>query len=429
MRSIIDWFAPRFPLIHGLLTVRLRFFLTCLGVLFVVTVYSYYVVVLAQADGLFTKPGPMIGGDFVVFRTAALAAGTTAMVSNYDMATFSAALREAYPGHGAMMVGWLYPPSMYLVVRPLSLVSFVSGFALWVGVFGALFVATVRRLWSDRVALLLAIGSPAVLQSVITGQTGLLTASLIAGSAVLAGPRPVLAGICAGLLTLKPQFGLLIPIAFAAAGNWRAFAAAAITALALAGASMIAYGIEPWLAFVEAMTAHGERMASVGEFPFQKLMTPFGAARVLGAPPMVASLFQLIPTLLLATYVAWIWRRVVDSDLRLAALATAAMLATPYGFYYEMAILVPAMLVIAKRAMQTGWLRGERLSLFVIWSMALMTPGSDTFPAFPTSFVVALGAFVIAARRTLPATTGRLEYPKRRARPDPSTGGVPEVSV
>ena len=93
MRSIIDWFAPRFPLIHGLLTVRLRFFLTCLGVLFVVTVYSYYMVVLAQADGLFTKPGPMIGGDFVVFRTAALAAGTTAMVSNYDMVNFSAALR------------------------------------------------------------------------------------------------------------------------------------------------------------------------------------------------------------------------------------------------------------------------------------------------------------------------------------------------
>ena len=124
---------------------------------------------------------------------------------------------------------------------------------------------------------------------------------------------------------------------------------------------------------------------------------------LIGAPSAVATAAQMLATLVLAVYVFLVWRRVSAADLRLAALATAAPLATPYAFYYEMAILVPPMLLIAKRAAETGWLRGERLSLIVLWIAALWPPGPETVPAFPVSFAVTLGAFVIGARRVLPA--------------------------
>jgi arabinofuranan 3-O-arabinosyltransferase len=43
----------------------------------------------------------------------------------------------------------------------------------------------------------------------------------------------VLAGICLGLLTYKPQFGLLFPIALIAVGHWRVFVSASVTAIAM----------------------------------------------------------------------------------------------------------------------------------------------------------------------------------------------------
>ena len=41
--------------------------------------------------------------------------------------------------------------------------------------------------------------------------------------------RPLVAGMLFGLLAYKPQFGLMIPLALAAGGRWRRFAAAAAT--------------------------------------------------------------------------------------------------------------------------------------------------------------------------------------------------------
>ena len=56
----------------------------------------------------------------------------------------------------------------------------------------------------------------------LVGQNGFLTAALIGGTLYLMPVRPVLAGICLGLLTYKPQYGLLFPIVLVAAGHWRA---------------------------------------------------------------------------------------------------------------------------------------------------------------------------------------------------------------
>ncbi len=401
MKEIADGFANRFPLIYSLVTERRKLTLMLFAVAFMVITYGYFALLLITADGLFVSLGPMIGGDFIVFRTAAEAVGTPKMVSIYQMDNLAAMLRYAYPGHGDMMVGWQYPPTMYLVVSPFALVPFVAAYCLWLGAFGTLFVSTLRTITADRSALILALGSPAVLQAVITGQTGLLTASLIACSGAFATSRPLLAGVAAGILTVKPQFGLLIPIAFVAAGCWRAFAVAAVTGVALVVASVGAFGLAPWLAFFEAVTAHGDRLGAMSGFPLEKLMTPFGGARVLGASSSIAAGVQLAATIAMAGYVAVVWRQVKAFDLRLAALATASVLATPYGFYYEMVILVPPMLLIALRASKDGWLKGEQLSLIIVWVGALLTPGARDFPAFPTSFAVTLLAFAIAARRTL----------------------------
>ena len=62
---------------------------------------------------------------------------------------------------------------------------------------------------------------------------------------------PVIAGICFGSLVYKPQMAVLIPFALAAgapaAGDrWRAFAAAAVTAVVLVLASLALFGTATW---------------------------------------------------------------------------------------------------------------------------------------------------------------------------------------
>src|SRR6202043_3793016 len=110
----------------------------------------------------------------------------------------------------------------------------------------------VRR--QPAVSLMLA--SPFAAWNFLIGQNGFLTASLLGASLLLLERRPVLAGVFIGCLTYKPQFGILLPLALAAANQWRAFVSTAVTALILTGASIAAFGTGPWIAFPEQLAAH-----------------------------------------------------------------------------------------------------------------------------------------------------------------------------
>lgn len=402
MNQVIATIAEDFPLIYQLFTTRLKWSLATMAALFVAVAATLYGQLIYESEDLFTKAGPIIGGDFMIFEIAASVAGTPDMVAIYEMPNLKAALQNLYPGKGDFNFAWMYPPTMSLLIAPFALPSYLTSFTLWVTIFGGAFFLAASRLWSDKWALFFLASCPAVFQAIITGQNGFLTATLIAVAGAYADKRPILAGIAAGLLTIKPQLGLLIPIAFIAAGCWRAFAVAAASALLLAGASLIAYGADAWTSFFEAVTAHGARMGANG-FPSEKLVTPFGFATMLGAPASIAGAVQIAASLALATYVFIVWRRVRDWDLRLAALSTAAILATPYAFYYEIVIMAPAMLVIAKRAVETGWLKFERESLIAVWILPLIMPGDGGSPSMPICATGAILAFAVAARRTLAA--------------------------
>lgn len=404
MDKVAAAFAARYPLIYQLVTSRLKFSLAALAGLFVSIAILMYGQLVYQSEDLVTKAGPVIGGDFIVFRLAASVAGTPDMIAIYEMSNLKEMLEAIYLGKDDLNFAWMYPPTMSLIIAPFGLPPYLAAFALWVALFGGFFLFTTYRLWADKWALFFVAASPAVFQAVITGQNGLMTATLLALAGAFADRRPILAGIAAGLLTVKPQLGLLIPIAFLAAGCWRAFAAAAVTAVALALASHVAYGPESWIGFYEGVTAHGARMGAEG-FPYNKLVTPYGLIFMAGAPALVATLVQTAAGLALAAYVAVVWRRVRDWDLRAAALSTAAILATPYAFYYEIVIMAPALLLIARRGVETGWLRYEKLTLIVAWIAPMMMPAPHGTPNISTCAVGAIFGFLIVARRALPAAT------------------------
>src|SRR3984893_6397971 len=98
--------------------------------------------------------------------------------------------------------------------------------------------------------LLLALAFPAVLINVGHGHNGFLTAALLGGGLVILDRRALIARFLVGLMAYKPQFGLMIPIALAAGGYWRTFAAAAVTAVLLTLVTTLAFGVQVWHAFL-----------------------------------------------------------------------------------------------------------------------------------------------------------------------------------
>jgi hypothetical protein len=57
----------------------------------------------------------------------------------------------------------------------------------------------------------------------VHGQNQFLTASLVGGVFLTLERRPALSGILLGLLSYKPQLGVLFPVALAFGGYWRVF--------------------------------------------------------------------------------------------------------------------------------------------------------------------------------------------------------------
>ncbi|WP_428407345.1 glycosyltransferase family 87 protein [Hyphococcus sp.] len=388
-------FAGRYPLLHAVFIdpSPRTIVAACL------IAFAIYALILIRSalgsDGYVLPDKSIIGGDFTVFWTAAktlFAEGAGAM---YQPGLLNERLDAAFPLRGGFTLYWQYPPTYYFVIAPLAALPYPAALLGWWSVTAGAAMAALRSLWKARLPLLAVFASGAAWQALICGQTGFLTAALIAIAGGWADRRPILAGIAAGLLTVKPQLGLLIPVAYAAAGCWRAFAAAAVTALALAVLSAGIFGIETWGGFIGAMSAQGARM-STNVFPYYKLVSPYGFMMTLGAGGALAYAAQGIASLALAGFVFIVWRKSPSWETRLIALAAATPLVSPYAFYYEAPIFFAALLMVVKLGTERGWLPFEKQALMALWFLPVFAPGSEAFP-FPA--LLAFAAFGLCARR------------------------------
>lgn len=397
-RNVGAAFARRYPPIAAAFTTHLRWTLFAGAGLAIAVYMSTFLHSVLTAQDLITVQGPIVGGDFVVFWTAAREALSGDAIALYNPAQLEAALAANFPGKEDFRLLWLYPPAMLALITPFGALPYLPAYAAWVVSSLALFGVLLWRLWRNPAAVFFALTSLAAFQGWITGQTGFLTATLLGVAATQASKRPLVAGFAAGLLVIKPQFGLLIPIAFAAANCWRAFAAAALTGTMALGASAAIYGVDAYVIFLDAMQAHGGNMNAATKY-FSKIITPFGAASLVGAPYEAAIGLHLFVAAALAIFVAFVWRRTSDWDLRAMALLIATPFASPYALYYEMTIFIPAAFLVARRASAEGWLSWERPGLAILWVAPLLLPVAETTPSFPWKFAGAACVFMLVARR------------------------------
>ena len=185
--------------------------------------------------------GRPLGTDFTSFWSAGRLALDGRAAEAYDWPVLFALQKQM---HGVEhLYPWSYPPVFLTVVAGLAVFPYLPALVVWQvsTLFGALVAA-----WAalpSRLGVVAAIGCPTVFVCLGHGQTGFLTAALFLGGLVALQRSEVWAGVLFGLMVYKPQLGLLIPIALASGGYWRAIATAIITIAALVGLTIWIWGI------------------------------------------------------------------------------------------------------------------------------------------------------------------------------------------
>lgn len=359
----------------------------------------YLAAAYAQGIWIVAPDGGGVQSDFVNVWAAGRLTLAGHAAAAYDWPTHKlveeTAVGHAFDGY----FGWHYPPTFLFVAAALALLPYAAAYALWVfGTFPA-YLAAVRAIVGDRIGYLLAAAFPAVLANFVVGQNGFLTAGLIGGSLVLLERQPVLAGALIGLLTYKPHLGLLFPVALAAGGHRRAFFTAAAVGALMAAASWAAFGTGAWQAFVGNIGHTSQAFLSRGWADFSKLQTAFGLTRMLGGSEALAWTIQAGVALAAAIAIAMLWASRADHSIKAAALATGAMLATPYLYTYDLVVLAVPLAFLFRLGRTRGFLPQELAGIGVACLSILLFP----FVKAPVGFAALLIVAALIARRVLAA--------------------------
>jgi alpha-1,2-mannosyltransferase len=362
---------------------------------------------IALSDGLIDRNGKPIGTDFSSFYAAGSLALEGKAAGAYDMATHYAREQQLF-GADTPYYGWLYPPNFLLVAAPLALLPYPLALAAWQGSTLTLYLAVIAailyraRRENQAVAALwlpVAAAFPAVFINLGHGQNGFLSAALFGAALVSLPRRPALAGALFALLAYKPQFALVIPFALVAAGQWRTFVAAAVTVIALAGASTVLFGAEAWWSFLASTETSRKLLLEAGNVGFEKLQSVFAAVRILGGGVTLAYLVQGAVSVAAIGGTVWFWRSGQHRHEKAALLLAATAVAAPHILDYDLMLLAPSIAFFVA-ARSDGHFRDYEISLLAaVWITPLLARPVAGLTGIPLGFLAGLTLFVLIMRR------------------------------
>ncbi|MEW9616100.1 glycosyltransferase family 87 protein [Shinella sp. S4-D37] len=306
-----------------------------------------------------------------------------------------------YPWHA-----WSYPPHYLLLMLPLgllpykaALLSFVT--ATFLFLCAAARLACPRPRWWQLLLLL-----PPILTNGIATQNGFLLSALMLAGLALRDRRPIVAGLCFGLLTVKPQLGVLLPLLLLWERQWVVIASASFTALALVALSAAVFGVEAWTGYIDQIIPYQTAVMREAEGIFLHMMpTVYGSVRSLGGDAASAFTAHLpFAVAMLALYGASL-PRLARPDMRAASTLFATTLAVPYLLNYDLvALIIAAVLWTERGPLHPSW----RRTLIGLSLIAMIMPGLGLL-GWPVAPAVILAAWLGLLYRAdgLPRPAGR----------------------
>lgn len=344
--------------------------------------------------------GRTIASDFVNLYAAGKLVLAGDPAAPYDWAKQVAAEIAAVGYDFEAGYGWHYPPPFLFVATIVAVLPFVPAMFAWLAVTGAAYILTIRAIVGDRAGLWLACGFPAALWNVTAGQNGFASAALIGGALHFLRSRPILAGLCLGFLTYKPQLGVLFPLVLVAGGHWRTIWSAAVTATALAAATWLVFGDGPWLGFLHSLDVANDIVLAQGGPGFLKLQSVYALMRSLGAGETAAWTAHGVIVIAVMLGLWLLWRSRAAFELKAAALGVGIVVTTPYLFVYDLVILAVPVAFLVRLGLAEGFSGAEAIALSAVVLVLLAYIGATTQVGLAAALLL---SFVIVRRLVLDA--------------------------
>jgi len=279
----------------------------------------------------------VVGRDFLNFWMYGRTALTPDPGRFYDLQTYNREL-AALLGADYPWQNWSYPPSVMLLAVPFGALTYMQALLCWTVLGVAIFVWTASRQVHEFRLLIPVVLSPAAVLCLMSGQSSFVTAAILITIFAWLDRRPIGAGVLLGLLTVKPQLGLLFPVMLIASSRWRVFAAAAITAVAMIGLTATVFGPQVWIDYAlkgiptQNLVLIDPRMLGAPFMP-----TIFMNLRTAGAGYGIAMAVQICFLLLAVAAVFWAYRcrRHADPQLLAGLFLACTIGGLPYLLPYD----------------------------------------------------------------------------------------------
>jgi Glycosyltransferase family 87 len=295
--------------------------------------------------------GDLAATDFVNFIAAARILRLGACV--YCIAPQEAASQTVVGGSlTPHIVVFVSPPVVAAAFTPLSRMDPHAALAIFLVLsLAALAVAgwLIASRWlpdlslPQRVVLVTAgVASAPAAWGIAIGQLDPLLFCAVVAGITIARRHPTAGGVLIGVLALKPQMFVLIPVALILSRNWRVLVGVGISAAALAVSTLMLMGwshVLDWPRFV---------MSKYDTVPSQSISVPLSLGRLVGS----GALGLILSVLLFAVGMVVLWRRrghLSDVGTAVAMGLTLTMLASPHLLAYDTLFLTIPLAWIARQ--------------------------------------------------------------------------------
>ncbi|MBO0345105.1 DUF2029 domain-containing protein [Roseibium sp. CAU 1637] len=304
-----------------------------------------------------------ISEDLAAFYRAGQMAAEGRGVEAYDVEAFRAPLT----GHAETLV-FRYPPHFLLMAEPLAWMTYGQAKAVFLLIsLGAL------------IAIPIILGAPAVMGFFIVASgigfhtlnilnNSVLAILLIVLGLVLSERRPWLAGFLLGLATVKPQYGLMVPVFLLASGHYRTIVSACVTTAGLLAASALLYGGEVFGAYLgtfsEEIYVSYLNAATLGFFNVTSMLGKLGL-------PLMARDGIYILIIAISTGIVWVAARRCEAWQALGLCFLASACAAPAFMAYSWPLLAAAHCAFLKE--REPWPAGVQVVLGLLWLQPMAT--------------------------------------------------------
>ncbi len=320
------------------------------------------------------------GQDLMVFHTAGRLAWAGDYATLADGRRFTDLLMRTHAGwlKGSLVLHpWVYPPAMLPFAVAIGAFPFGLIYPAVMIASLALLLCCLWQCWptgsARDLAVLLLLLSPGTACCLGAGQVSfLIAAALLAGLAVLSR-NGLRAGLVLSLLTLKPQFAILIPVALLCGGHRRALTGFASGAVTLAIFSLALLGPHPWWSWIRFITGADGHFADWAQTGRSGGQSMDAYALMLGLTSHAADLAQLAATLLAAGIVGWTFATIQDTRRRTVVFLAMATFGAPHISNYDSVLSALAAALVLTTPGE-GAHRTRTVLAVLVWSSAVFNP-------------------------------------------------------